>query len=363
MVVGGGVRDGLLGRRPPTDWDLATSASPRQVRQVCPSARTDTTSHTDLTLCLLDLQDLSLQITPFRESHNFDLVGEMDYDAVASTLELDLAGRDYTVNAMAYDPLEGTLHDPHGGRRDLELRLVRALPDPMSRLAYDPVRILRGIRIAEKLQFEIEAETLAAMKPSVSRVDTTSYRVYSELDRIMGSVRPAWCLERLREIEGVGAILAPLQPSLRIADPILPDRTVWDTMLRALWLQDPPSARAAWASAVGAAIVANWLAGGDARHRELLSPRDPLAHEVAAMTVLAFRNHFPNRAMEDPLTAPSPLDDPPGIERLALEVVAWPQDVRSAERAREAGKATRYPWSELWKPLTLLWTEARSNTW
>ena len=163
-VVGGAVRDGLLGRQA-HDWDVTTSARPEQIMDVFSDLRTIPTGikHGTVTV-LVDGEEgnaVPVEITTFRiDGEYLDNRRPSEVIFAPSVLD-DLSRRDFTVNAMAYNEKEG-LVDCFSGREDLDLRLVRCVGEPSVRYTEDALRILRAYRFAAQLGFEIEGKTLEA---------------------------------------------------------------------------------------------------------------------------------------------------------------------------------------------------------
>ena len=157
-LVGGCVRDLLLGKEP-QDFDIATAASPETVgrlfRRVVPTGLPFGT----VTVLLPD----PIEVTTFRYDGRYTDGRHPEQVEFTSDLEADLARRDFTVNAMAWDPVADTLVDPWGGRRDLKQGLIRSVGDPAARFGEDGLRLLRAVRFVSQLEFTIEAETLAAL--------------------------------------------------------------------------------------------------------------------------------------------------------------------------------------------------------
>jgi tRNA nucleotidyltransferase/poly(A) polymerase len=126
-----------------------------------------------------------------------------------ASLEEDLERRDFTINAMAYDPLAKSLVDLHDGRGDLERKLIRAVGDPAERFDEDGLRPLRALRFAAQLGFSIEEATLAAIPAALAKTSLVSAeRVREELEKILLSPRPSRAF-RLMENTGMLALLLP----------------------------------------------------------------------------------------------------------------------------------------------------------
>ena len=186
--VGGCVRDLLLGRTP-GDWDIAASARPEQVMALFACTVPTGVRHGTVTV-LLD--GFALEVTTFRREGGYADGRHPGYVTFDAGLTDDLARRDFTVNAMALGA-GGEVIDPFGGRADLDSRLIRAVGEPEERFREDALRILRGVRFAAQLGFELEGETAAAMEacaPLVNRVSPQRIRV--EVEKVLCSPNPAW---------------------------------------------------------------------------------------------------------------------------------------------------------------------------
>lgn len=182
-IVGGCVRDMLLGRTP-SDYDLTTNALPEQMQQVFASCRTIETGIAHGTLTIL-LEGMSLECTTYRVDGTYSDGRHPDSVRFTPTLEEDLARRDFTVNAMAYHPRLG-LTDPFGGRDDLKRGILRCVGEPERRFTEDALRILRCIRFASVLGFAVEPETSAAVHSMKQRLELVSAeRIRSELDKLL----------------------------------------------------------------------------------------------------------------------------------------------------------------------------------
>lgn len=186
--VGGCVRDLLLGRAP-GDWDMTTSARPEQVQELF--ARTSPTGIQHGTITVVE-GGMAIEVTTFRTEHGYGDSRHPDAVSFDTDLTGDLARRDFTVNAMALGA-DMEVIDPFGGRDDLRKQLIRAVGDPVVRFSEDALRILRGIRFAAQLGFEIEPATAAAMKMCALLVDKVSAeRVKTEVEKTLCSPRPQW---------------------------------------------------------------------------------------------------------------------------------------------------------------------------
>jgi putative nucleotidyltransferase with HDIG domain len=176
-VVGGAIRDMCLGRTP-MDWDVATSAPLEQIQAIFQDIRHFNLKHGTVTIVGAKSQS---EVTTFRG----------DGDSL-KTLEGDLARRDFTINAMAYDVDKEEILDPAQGRRDIARKWVRAVGDPEDRFREDPLRLLRAVRLATELKFQIETKTLGTISQMAEQLGSVSKeRIRDELMKILLSKKPS----------------------------------------------------------------------------------------------------------------------------------------------------------------------------
>ena len=227
--VGGAVRDALLGH-PHLDWDLATAATPKQVRRLF--RRTIPVGIEFGTVGVLDDDGTMHEVTTFRRDVRTD--GRHAVVEFGASLDDDLARRDFTINAIAYSPSAKVIRDPFGGQEDLERGVVRAVGAAGERMREDRLRALRAIRFASRFDFEIEPATWQAIVSSAPHLGRLSMeRVKQELEKTMEQVaRPSRALRLWRE-SGALAVLVPALAS------------VSDTTLAALDELPQPSAKSA----------------------------------------------------------------------------------------------------------------------
>ena len=205
--VGGAVRDALLGLAH-LDWDLATSATPSEVRRLF--RRTVPVGIEFGTIGVLDREGHLHEVTTFR--HDVRTDGRHAVVEFGASLDEDLARRDFTINAIAYDPLTGRLHDPFDGRGDLARGLVTAVGVPEARMTEDRLRALRAIRFAARFGFSIAAPTWEAIRGSAPYLTRLSpERVKQELDKTMEQVaRPSVALRHWRDSGALTVLVPPL---------------------------------------------------------------------------------------------------------------------------------------------------------
>ena len=182
-LVGGCVRDLCRGVEP-HDYDLTTSASPDEMKTVFAGFRVIGTGIAHGTLTVLSDGE-PYEVTTYRIDGDYSDGRHPDAVIFTPSLELDLARRDFTVNAMAYSPADGLI-DPFGGQADLENKIIRAVGEPERRFREDSLRILRALRFSSTLGFAIEPATAAALRdlaPTVSRVSPE--RIREELLKLL----------------------------------------------------------------------------------------------------------------------------------------------------------------------------------
>lgn len=177
VFVGGYVRDLLLGI-PSSDIDIATSATPSDVKRLFERTKDTGVKYGTVTVFF---REFTFEVTTFRTEQTYSDQRHPDRVDYATRLEDDLSRRDFTINALAMDK-DGKILDFVGGRRDLDARLIRAIGNPESRFQEDALRILRAFRFVAKLDFDIESATLEAISRKRHLVrELPSERILSEL--------------------------------------------------------------------------------------------------------------------------------------------------------------------------------------
>ncbi|GMA48718.1 CCA-adding enzyme [Alicyclobacillus contaminans] len=188
-LVGGCVRDALLGRAV-HDFDVATNAHPDAVLAAFPRVVPTGLRHGTLTVWA---GEMPVEVTTYRSESTYTDGRHPDAVAFVDSLPMDLARRDFTINAMAMD-LRGCVVDCHGGRRDLERRLIRAVGEPKRRFAEDGLRILRALRFAAQLTFAIEPRTWEGMQAEAGRlVHVSAERLGVEFSKMAAANWAAIC--------------------------------------------------------------------------------------------------------------------------------------------------------------------------
>ena len=194
-VVGGCVRDTLRGERV-NDWDVATSALPDKVSKVFRKVIPTGIDHGTVTVLW---KGESFEVTTLRGEGVYSDGRRPDQVVFVGDIDQDLARRDFTVNAIAYDPVDGTIADPFGGLEDMKKKVLRAVGTPSERFSEDGLRILRGARFAATLEFELEAETEAAFRGALDTFRKVSpERVREEWLKTMKASKPSRAFEVMR---------------------------------------------------------------------------------------------------------------------------------------------------------------------
>ncbi len=223
-VVGGCVRDHLLGRAV-SDWDLCTSATPRRVMKLFRRTVPTGIEHGTVTVFHDGEQ---CEVTTLRGDGAYTDGRRPDTVAFIADLGEDLARRDFTVNAIAYDPIAETLSDPHGGLGDLRLGLLRAVGDPRTRFREDGLRVLRGARFTAALGFDLEAATEAAIPEALDVFGKVSAeRVREEWIKALKAHAPS---RAFRVMARTGSLAVTLPALDRVAS----DAEAWERAMAAL---------------------------------------------------------------------------------------------------------------------------------
>ncbi len=218
FVVGGAVRDLLLGRRP-KDFDIATSATPEEVRSVFRRSRIIGRRFQIVhVLCGADTVEVSTFRAHFArepDEENTDEHGRMLSDNVFGTQAEDAMRRDFTVNALFYDPVNEEVWDYVHGLKDLKARSLVMIGDPAMRYREDPVRLLRAARLSAKLGLEIDARTaepIRSLRHLLKNVPQA--RLFEEILKLLLSGNAVDCIRVLRELDLHHGLLPLLDTAL-----------------------------------------------------------------------------------------------------------------------------------------------------
>lgn len=202
-VVGGCVRDSILGRTP-RDWDITTSARPEQVKQLFRRTIDTGIQHGTVTV-MLDKE--GFEVTTYRVDGKYEDSRHPKEVTFTPNLEEDLKRRDFTINAMAYNETEGLI-DIFGGMADIEAKLIRCVGNPEERFGEDALRMMRAIRFSAQLGYEIHKDTIDAIRklaPSLQKI--SAERIQVELTKLLISAHP----DTLREAYeyGITKVILP----------------------------------------------------------------------------------------------------------------------------------------------------------
>ena len=204
-LVGGAVRDMLMGIKP-NEYDITTNARPKDVQRIFKHTIPIGIKHGTI---LVIVNDMPVEITTFRSDGDYTDGRHPDNVIYADTIEEDLPRRDLTINAMAYDMSSNTLIDMFDGIEDIKNKKIRAVGNPYERFKEDGLRLMRAIRFATKLDFEIEASTLKAIFETKDMLKLIAYeRIREEFNKILLSENVYNGFELMREA-GILDIILP----------------------------------------------------------------------------------------------------------------------------------------------------------
>ena len=204
-IVGGCVRDSILNEKP-SDWDICTSAAPADIKELFKKTFDTGIKHGTVSV-LLD-SDI-FEVTTFRCDGAYKDNRRPEYVTFTTSIQEDLARRDFTVNAMAYNDTAGFI-DPFGGIADLKNKIIKCVGDPDTRFSEDSLRMLRAVRFSAQKDFKIEEKTFASIKKNAALVQNLSVeRILSELTKILLSDHP----EKIKTLYDAG-ILQLIMPEM-----------------------------------------------------------------------------------------------------------------------------------------------------
>jgi tRNA nucleotidyltransferase (CCA-adding enzyme) len=328
VTVGGAVRDVLLGKEP-GDWDIATSAHPNEVLGLFRHTIPTGLQHGTVTIVTGKGAESHVEVTTYRGEGAYTDARRPDSVVFGVPLAEDLARRDLTVNAIAYDVAADALFDPFGGVTDLDAKRLRAVGVAADRFTEDGLRVMRAVRFAAQLEFELDPDTEAGIAPALpSLAKVSRERVSDELRKLLATRQPSRGLV-LADRTGILATIAPdltldlvapdrVAPEVRLAALVVPiaDRKQIGDVLRALKFSN---AEADLAAALGSAVQAVRAATDDPTLRRVLSSlgrpyantmakleprvervlRDPLVLKELAITGSDLMGHATGRALGD----------------------------------------------------------------
>jgi len=203
-LAGGCVRDLIL-KTTPKDWDIATSAAPQDIQEIFPDSFCNNEFGT--------VNVKGVEITPFRTEEKYTDKRHPDKVRWAKTIEEDLSRRDFTANTIAFAPSSEFI-DPYNGQADIKNKLIRAVGRPEDRFGEDALRMMRAIRLACVLDFEIDGPTFSAVKKNAELIDVISKeRIRDELVKIIMSQKASEGIEMLKQAKLLERIMPELAES------------------------------------------------------------------------------------------------------------------------------------------------------
>lgn len=207
------MRDQLLGRTP-KDYDIASSATPPQIRELFGHRRTLAIGAAFGVITVLGPKPAGMiEVATFRQDAEYS-DGRHPDSVTFSSAEEDAARRDFTINGLFYDPVEQRVIDYVGGREDLDRRVIRAIGRPEQRFAEDKLRMLRAVRFAATFDFQLEADTAAVVCRMADQVTVVSpERIAMEIRRMLVDPRRAEAVRLLVETGLAGAVLPEIVPT------------------------------------------------------------------------------------------------------------------------------------------------------
>ena len=213
LWAGGCVRDQLLGKLP-KDYDVATSAVPEQVREVFGKRRTLAVGAAFGVIVVLgNKQQGQIDVATFRTDISYS-DGRRPDEVRFSSPEQDATRRDFTINGLFYDPIDSQVIDYVGGEVDIARKIIRAIGEPDARFAEDRLRMLRAVRFAATLGFDIDSPTAEAVRKHAAAINEVSpERIGVEMHRMLSDSSRGLALELLHSTQLLGHVLKPLADS------------------------------------------------------------------------------------------------------------------------------------------------------
>ena len=208
FIVGGCVRDLLLNKTP-KDWDICTSASPQKVVELFKKTIPTGLQHGTVTVCIGEGIENHFEVTTFRIEGEYTDGRRPEEVFFVTEVEQDLARRDLTINAMAYDPINNKMVDPYNGLEDLKNEIIRAVGKPSLRFQEDGLRIMRVARFAARFGYAVDQLTFIGMEENLETLKKISKeRIKDELCKTLMSPYSSYGLDLLLK-SGVLNIICP----------------------------------------------------------------------------------------------------------------------------------------------------------
>jgi len=217
-IVGGCVRDFLRGVEP-EDWDVTTNAKPEEIAKNFLKSFSDNKFGTVRVLTGSKKPNLKeIEITPFRIDEKYSDKRHPDKIKWAKTIEEDLARRDFTINAIAFEPEKRKIIDSFEGQKDLEIKIIRAVGKAEERFSEDALRMMRAVRFATTLGFKIEPKTAEAIKKNANWLQIISKeRIRDEFMKIIMNERASEGIEIARELGLLKYIVPEIEEGYKVS--------------------------------------------------------------------------------------------------------------------------------------------------
>ena len=235
-IVGGCVRD-LLMNRTPRDWDITTSATPEEIEKAFTKTfyENDFGTVTVVNEETLDTTLKTLEITPFRSESNYKDHRHPEEVFFAKKLSEDLKRRDFTINALAYNPQTGELVDNFAGIQAIKDKTIKTVGNPKERFEEDALRIMRAVRLATELGFDIDPQTRKAMEAKAETLKNISReRLREEFNKLIMSDNPMMGLEILKNNHLLDYITPELAKTIGVTQNGAHIYDVWEHLIRSL---------------------------------------------------------------------------------------------------------------------------------
>jgi poly(A) polymerase len=246
LLVGGCVRDLLLGREP-ADYDVATDATPVEVAGLFPES---VAVGAEFGVMLIPKDGLKVEVATFRSDVGYSDGRHPDRVVYSKTPQEDVERRDFTINGLLMRHDTGEVLDFVGGQKDLQAGLVRAIGDPDRRFAEDKLRMLRAVRFAARFGFEVDEATFGSIRRHVSEIQRVSpERLREELSKMLGEGAARRAFELLEDTGLLGQVLPEIAAMKGVEQPpeFHPEGDVWiHTRLMLEKLEKGASPTLAW---------------------------------------------------------------------------------------------------------------------
>jgi poly(A) polymerase len=245
LWAGGCVRDELLGLEP-ADYDVATAARPEEVERAFPHTVAVGKSFGVIEVIgprRFDGSFPKVQVATFRSDGAY-VDGRRPESVVFSTAAEDAQRRDFTINGMFFDPLEGRVIDYVGGQADLKAGVLRAIGDPRARFREDKLRLMRAVRMGARFDFPIETATTAAIREMAPEITVVSAeRTAEELRKMLVHRNRAWAMRQMDELGLLRHVLPEVEAEMKglpQGPPAAPTGDLWGHTLKVLEVLDGP---------------------------------------------------------------------------------------------------------------------------